>query len=199
MTSPIAVVILAILPALARQSERDMTVERLKRVHDLDSLYEEISAEGDRALITMAIIPAVYLYSARVERFLGEHKDFAMEFGPFARRASYLARMYLYKGLIEGELVPPADEELAEAVVYFERWLEQLRQRGLITYDPTEEPRYVRPGVDPSTEELRSVLRLRHNLSAEVPADPIAGGELSIHVTLPSKILGTLCMAPPGL
>lgn len=98
MTSPIAVVILAILPALARQSERDMTVERLKRVHDLDSLYEEISAEGDRALITMAIIPAVYLYSARVERFLGEHKDFAMEFGPFARRASYLARMYLYKG-----------------------------------------------------------------------------------------------------
>ncbi|KAH7693333.1 hypothetical protein AAVH_39634, partial [Aphelenchoides avenae] len=166
MTSTIAVVILMILPALA-QKELDDMVARIRSVHDLDSLYEEIDKEGDGALITLAIVPAVYLNSARVESFLGEHKNFADEFGPFARRASYLAKMYLYKGLIEGELGPHAYELLAGAVIDFEKWLERLRQRGLITFDPSEEPRYVRPGVDPSTEELRSIVRLRHNLSAE--------------------------------
>ncbi|KAH7699670.1 hypothetical protein AAVH_33224, partial [Aphelenchoides avenae] len=97
MTPPIVFVILIILPALAHESALDVVTARLKRIHDIPSLYEAIDAEGERAVLSIGIIPAVYMFSANVERFLGEHKDFAMEFGHFARRASYLAKMHLYK------------------------------------------------------------------------------------------------------
>lgn len=92
---------------------------------------------------------------------------------------------------------PDAHDELVDAVEGFEDWLESMREAGLITYDTDDEaPTYVGPGVDPSTEKLRGVLRLLYNESAEVPEDPIVGGELIIHVSLPSRLLAVLGSTP---
>lgn len=80
-----------------------------------------------------------------------------------------------------------------EGVAKFEAWLEDMFRRGLINYDPDDKPPvYVGPGDDPSTEDIRAVLRLLLNESADVPEDPVVGFELYVLGFLPARILGML-------
>lgn len=89
---------LVLLPALSRANELDAVKARLKKIHDLPTLYEEIGREGERALITIGLLPAVKAFSANIERFLEANKDFALEFGGLSRDALYLAHLYLSEG-----------------------------------------------------------------------------------------------------
>lgn len=91
------------------------------------------------------------------------------------------------------DLKPDERATLVYVVEKFEHWLESMHQRGLITYDAEESPEtYMGPSVDRSTEKLRAIERLCFNLSAEVPEDPITGGELYIRGALPAGILWML-------
>lgn len=89
-------VLLVLLPALAHQNEFDSVKARLTKIHDMATLFEEIEKEGERAVVTIGVLPAVK--SAHIERFLEVNTNFALEFGGFARYVVYLAWLYLSEG-----------------------------------------------------------------------------------------------------
>lgn len=91
--------------------------------------------------------------------------------------------------LLSDELEPEAHDLSTEAVAEFGQWIANMRQRGLITFEE-QLPTYVGPGIDPSTEDLRSIVRLYYNESPEVPEDP--SGELYILGAQSSAILWLL-------
>ncbi|KAH7703108.1 hypothetical protein AAVH_29728 [Aphelenchoides avenae] len=185
--------ILILLPAVAHRHDFVSVVARLQKIHDIPTLFEEIEREGERALITVAINPAVYVFSAEIESYLEGHKKFALGFGRYAQDAVYLAKLYLSRD----ELQPDTRNELTADVEEFEKWLASMSQRGIITYEADEEaPIYVGPGVDPSTEDLRKMLRLIHHESTEVPEDPIVGGELRLHMVSFARGLAILGFFP---
>lgn len=97
MTAATLLGILVLLPALAHQEEVDPVLERAQKIRDLEMILHAIPREGEGAVINLGILPAVYR-SAKIERLLKEDKEFAHEFGPFARDTAYLARLYLSKG-----------------------------------------------------------------------------------------------------
>lgn len=88
--------VLVLLPAFIH--ELDSLKARLKNIRDLATLFEEIGRGGERAVITIGLLPAVRRFSANIERFLEMNKDFAFEFGGFSRNTLYLAHLYLGGG-----------------------------------------------------------------------------------------------------
>lgn len=92
---------------------------------------------------------------------------------------------------MDDQLEPDGYKALLDVVAEYEQWLGSMRMKGLISYED-HSVAYVGPGADASTEDLRALVRLYYDRSAEVPEDEIAGGELFIQGDLPSYILWVL-------
>lgn len=92
-------VMLLFLPALALDDfyELDSVLRRMQKMNDLLEIFDEITKEGGRAVLTFGIIPLLQR-TDNIERFLERNRDFASEFGAFGRTAFYLAGLYIGNG-----------------------------------------------------------------------------------------------------
>lgn len=93
-------------------------------------------------------------------------------------------------------LSPEFREELQGLVAKFENLSEDMRHKGLINYNGgVQRQVYVGPGHDPSSEELRAIVRIDLNLLPEVPVEPIAGSELYVQAIVASDFIWRLTKA----
>ncbi|KAH7712855.1 hypothetical protein AAVH_19804 [Aphelenchoides avenae] len=198
MPSPVVFAILFFLPAFALNSdddswlELDSTMRRLAKMSGAQDRLREIRREGGRAVITLGIFPALQ-YAENIERFLERNEVFAAGFGATGRAVVYLAELYLNSA----ELGPRVRKALVKGVVEFRNWLAGMSHRGLISYDANEEPpAYVKPGTDPSTEELRQLVEQTLRQLAEYASGAFSDDEHYALVPAFTRLLALLCIAP---
>ncbi|KAH7712862.1 hypothetical protein AAVH_19811 [Aphelenchoides avenae] len=180
------------LPALAFDNELDPVLERVRKMN-IQEIFEEIDREGGRGVLTLGILPLLQR-TEKVEQLLERKEEVASIFGRFGRTVVYLAAFYLTG---PEEIGPYDRKELESAFEEFKMWLQSMSRRGLTFYDAGEEPpTYVDQSIDPSTEDLREVLRLIFHKSSESSNESIAGGELGALVTAPTRLLAVLRFLP---
>lgn len=94
MSSLIGFVILLFLSALAFDDELTPVLLRLRKMKDLQEIFDEIGSEGGRAVFTLGILQ-VLQHTEKIEHILERNEEFASEFGRFGRTVIYLANLYL--------------------------------------------------------------------------------------------------------
>lgn len=91
-------VFLVLVPASSnRQKKHEEVWSQLQQASDPYALAYLLNREGERASITIGIVPAL-LHWTQIERFLEANKDFALGFGTTVRNVVYLAHLYLDQG-----------------------------------------------------------------------------------------------------